>query len=205
MGWNALMNILAGLTGGYCAGKNEAASRLEKLGFRVIDVDLLGHKALAASLPRLAEVFGRSIIAPDGSIDRRALGSIVFSDPEKLRLHESIVHPEMLRLLDSELEKGGLTCINAALLYRFPQASRCDIILEVRAPLLKRLRRAWTRDGVGARDAMRRIASQHYLWKLRPTDGPPILPVKNAGTLADLDRELLKALPPEIRDRLGAE
>lgn len=196
------MNILAGLTGGYCAGKNEAASRLEKLGFRIIDVDLLGHKALASSLPRLAKVFGPGIFAADGTVDRRALGSIVFSDPEKLRLHESIVHPEMLRLLDAELEKGGLICINAALLYRFPQAARCDLILEVHAPFLKRLRRAWTRDGVNARDAMRRIASQHYLWKLRPRNGPPILPVRNAGTLADLDRELIRALPPEIRNRL---
>ncbi len=197
------MNILAGLTGGYCAGKNEAASRLEKLGFRIIDVDLLGHKALAASLPRLAKIFGPGIIAADGTIDRRALGSIVFSDPEKLRLHESIVHPEMLRLLDAELANGGLICINAALLYRFPQATRCDLILEVRAPLIKRLRRAWSRDGVNARDAMRRIASQHYLWKLRPRNGPPVLPVRNAGTLADLDRELIRALPPEIRDRLS--
>ena len=79
------MATIIGLTGGYCAGKNEAALCIEESGFRVIDVDKLGHKALELKTEALVRAFGRGILNPRGEIDRRALGAIVFADPETLR------------------------------------------------------------------------------------------------------------------------
>lgn len=178
--------MILGLTGGYCAGKNTVASLLTARGWHCIDVDRLGHTAVEESRDALVQRFGPAILRPDGSLDRRALGRIVFSDPTALRDHEVIVHPKMLALLEIDLEnaqfeahregKTPFVCINAAILYRMPQSARCDAVIEVIASQSVRLLRAAQRDGLEAADALRRIASQEYLWRLRPgagTGSPP--------------------------------
>jgi len=188
------MATIIGLTGGYCAGKNEAALCIEESGFRVIDVDKLGHKALELKTDALVRAFGCGILNPRGEIDRRALGAIVFADPETLRRHEAIVHPAMLGLLDEELGFSPRTCINAALLYRFPQLERCALVLEIKAPLLIRYRRARQRDGLGPIAFLQRIASQRPLWKLRPRDRPPVVFIRNANNRQALRSRIEKTL-----------
>ncbi len=169
--------MILGLTGGYCAGKNEVAALLEEHGWRVCDVDTLGHRALAESIDTLIEAFGPSIASGDGSIDRARLGKIVFDDPRRLKKLESIVHPVMYTLLDREIdtaERQGADrfCINAALLYRFPHRDSCHAIIEVRAPLYLRLARARSRDHVSNADALKRITSQREYWNMRPKEIP---------------------------------
>ncbi len=188
------MATIVGLTGGYCAGKNEAARCMEEEGFRVIDVDKLGHKALELKAEALVQAFGRGILDARGGIDRKALGAIVFADPETLRRHEGIVHPAMLGLLDEELRISPKSCINAALLYRFPQLGRCELVLEIKAPLLVRFLRARQRDGLGLIDFLRRIASQRQLWKLRPRGGPSVVFISNAKDRRALKTAISKAL-----------
>lgn len=187
--------MILGLTGGYCAGKNEVATLLEERGWRVADVDKLGHAALAESRENLAGAFGPSIVSADGSIDRARLGAIVFSDPAELQKLESIVHPAMYALLDRAIESAAERgekrfCINAALLYRFPQAAACDAIIEVRAPLYLRLARAARRDSIAGPEAIKRIASQRAFWDLRPS-GQPLYMLWNTGS------------PDQLRQRLA--
>lgn len=74
--------IVAGLTGKYCAGKNTIAALFEQNGFIHIDVDKLGHAALPKIQDQLLSHFGEKILE-DGVINRKKLGSIVFSDPEE--------------------------------------------------------------------------------------------------------------------------
>jgi len=188
------MKTIIGLTGSYCAGKNQAASIIETMGFTVIDVDKLGHKALELCTEKLAATFGPSIIKADGSIDRRALGSIVFSKPELLHLHESIVHPVMLALLDEEIAASDRVCINAALLYRFPHAARCEFIIEIRAPLLQRIRRGKERDHLKTADILKRVMSQGSFWRQRPKGRPPVVFVDNSGSLEALKRGIEKVI-----------
>lgn len=194
------MNVsVLGLTGGYCAGKNLAADILESSGYGMIDVDRLGHEALRLEAEALVKAFGIGILRPDGSVDRRALGSIVFPDPEKLKLHESIVHPTMLRLLDAALSGyasggSGAVCINAALLYRFPQASRCDLIVEITAPLEARIARGMARDGLSREDILERIGRQSPLWRLRSQAGVPVAIVVNDSDTPALAARLAKVL-----------
>ncbi|HEY9055000.1 MAG TPA: dephospho-CoA kinase [Rectinemataceae bacterium] len=188
------MKRIVGLTGGYCSGKNEAAVTFAEEGFTLIDVDLLGHKALGTCSEKLASAFGQGILFPDGSVNRRALGEIVFSSAEKLQLHESIVHPVMLGFLDEAIETGRDVCIHAALLYRFPQTRLCDFIVEMRAPLWVRIRRGMARDKLGVADILRRISKQRYLWKLRPKEKPPVVFVDNSGNLAALEASVRSAL-----------
>lgn len=190
------MNKIIGLTGGYCAGKNQAASVIGAMGWEIVDVDRLGYKALEVCAERLSEAFGPEILKSDGTIDRKTLGAIVFSDPERLRLHESIVHPVMLGFLDEAIAAHPKVCINAALLYRFPQKDRCALIIEVRAPLGLRIQRGRVRDGLGVIDILKRIASQRPLWELRPRERPPVIVVDNKGDLGALKAGVEKALAP---------
>lgn len=180
------MKTILGLTGGYCSGKNQTGRTIEAMGWDLIDVDRLGHEALAACAPRLAETFGQDILRSDGSIDRKALGTILFSDPALMKMHESIVHPVMLSLLDERIEASARPCINAALLYRFPQCASCSLVLEVQAPLLARIRRGKQRDGLGALQVARRIWSQRRLWKLRPQSKPKVVIIRNSGSESEL-------------------
>jgi dephospho-CoA kinase len=188
------MKMVVGLTGGYCSGKNEAAVTFSKAGFHLIDVDILGHKALALCTQRLSAVFGKDILGADGLVQRKALADIVFSSPEKLQIHESIVHPVMLDLLDKEIAEHEKICINAALLYRFPQTALCDLIIEVRAPFFTRIRRGQSRDRLGVVDILKRMANQQYLWALRPTENPRVVYVDNDGDLEALEKAILAAL-----------
>ena len=201
--------MLLGLTGGYCAGKNRAGEILESLGWASIDVDKLGHQALELARDEVVRRFdavarsrfGRGLLDEKGILDRRLLGRLVFSDPHLLGEHEAIVHPHMFRLVDegvAALREAALSrgegeariVINAAILYKMPILSTCEAVIEVRAPLLRRLARAKTRDGLGLRAALERIGRQQALWRRRPRSGPPVLVLHNKGDLKALERSL---------------
>lgn len=190
--------MILGLTGGYCAGKNEVAALLAQKGWRVIDVDKLGHAALAIVSKELAEAFGDDIVAPNGSVDRKKLGRIVFSDEAQLGKLESIVHPAMFALLDQAIasalqDKEDKVCINAALLYRFPQVSSCHAILEVRAPLYLRIERAHHRDRIGIDEALMRINRQRTFWAMRP-EKIRVYMLWNMGTPVELASSVARVL-----------
>jgi dephospho-CoA kinase len=188
------MKTMIGLTGGYCSGKSQAAAILESMGFVNVDADRLAHRALELCSEKLVAVFGKGILASGGSIDRKALGRIVFSDPERLSLHESIVHPVILDLMEGEIASSDRVCVNAPLLYRTDFARRCDLIIEIHAPLWLRIKRGRERDGLGTIDILRRIASQRSLWKLRPAGKPPVVLVENSGGLEALRKAIAAAL-----------
>jgi dephospho-CoA kinase len=90
--------ITIGLTGGIGSGKSTAAKILAELGAPIIDADKVGHEIYLPATPAYREIvaaFGESILAPDGTIDRRKLGPIVFTDPAALGRLNAIVHPKM--------------------------------------------------------------------------------------------------------------
>jgi dephospho-CoA kinase len=195
--------MLLGLTGAYCAGKNAVASILESAGWTCIDVDKLGHEAMELAREPIVERFGGAALGPDGRLDRRAIARIVFSDPAALADQEAIVHPIAIRLTDERIaaaeaaagaSREPKVCMNAALLYRTPQAGRCDAILEVRAPLLLRLRRARLRDGLGAGRALQRMLRQASFWRLRSASGRPVIFLWNGGSRERLEAETRRAL-----------
>jgi len=199
--------LILGLTGGYCAGKNAAAALLEERGWTCIDLDRLGHQALEANAAPVQELLGKNLRRPDGSLDRKAIGALVFADPELLSRYEAIVQPAMLRLLDDALAAGKSAgcahrgdsvplkkplCINAAILYRLPHAYACEAIIEIRAPLLMRLDRSKKRDGLGFVQALLRIRRQSPLWR--------------AGRAFSAKRAILynKGNPQDLADKLDA-
>ena len=99
--------LVIGLTGGIGTGKSEVTRLLQELGATVINADQVGHEAYkpdSESWLKLVEAFGRDILQPNGEIDRRKLGAIVFSDPAKLARLNEIMHPRMARIVAEEAE-----------------------------------------------------------------------------------------------------
>jgi dephospho-CoA kinase len=200
--------MLLGLTGGYCAGKNEVAALLAQGGWACIDVDALGHEAMELASGAIVERFGAGILDPGGKLDRRALARIVFSDPGALADQEAIVHPLAIRLLDERIEEAraaslargeeALICVNAALLHRTELIAACDAVIEVRAPLPVRVLRGMRRDRAGALAALRRILRQGdfpaALSKAAREAGRPIIVLRNAGSKTRLERSLAASL-----------
>jgi dephospho-CoA kinase len=96
-----------GLTGGIASGKSTVAQFLKELGAVTIDADKVGHEAFKPDSETWREVvnaFGKEILAPDGEIDRRKLGGIVFSDPQALARLNQIVHPRIYALVKARIE-----------------------------------------------------------------------------------------------------
>lgn len=175
--------MILGLTGGYCSGKSSAAAMLRDTGWTIIDVDALGHAALERSTTAVSALLGPSALKPDGSPDRRAIGTLVFANAELLARYEAIIHPAMNTLvMEAVSAAGNKVCVDAALLYRLPVASSCDAIIEVRAPLVMRLYRGKTRDGFRMQAIVARIVRQKPLWVAGLAYRSKTVTVCNAGS-----------------------
>lgn len=145
--------LIIGLTGGIGSGKSEASGILRELGALVIDADIVGHETYKSGEPTFGEVveaFGVGIIGSDGEIDRRELGTIVFGDPDKLKLLTDIVWPRISEALGNriaeERENGdtAVLVVEAAVLFEAGWENLFDEIWVVTAPeedVLDRLER----------------------------------------------------------------
>ncbi|NNU26179.1 dephospho-CoA kinase [Isoptericola sediminis] len=158
-----------GLTGGIAAGKSVAAQRLADLGAVVIDHDLLARDAVAPGSVGLAEVvdaFGPGVLAADGSLDRPALGRLVFADDEKRRRLEGIIHPEVRRLAAEHEAAAGAADRRAVVVHDIPllvetgQADRFHLLVVVDTPAEQRVARLVETRGLPETEARERVAAQ---------------------------------------------
>lgn len=154
------------LTGAIASGKSAAAAVLEELGAVVVDSDVLAREAVAPGTPGLAEVvdrFGPGVLRPDGSLDRPALGRVVFADAAARRDLEAIVHPRV-RALAAEREAaappGALVVQVIPLLVETGQQDAFDTVLVVDVDPATQLRRLRARDGLDEGQAGARVAAQ---------------------------------------------
>ena len=207
---------LFGLTGGIASGKSAVAAQLRKLGVPVIDADLLAREAVASGSTGLAEVvkrFGEHLLAPDGSLDRKALANEVFTDDAKRKALNAIVHPIVTMLTfkrSAELRDQGrpLACYEAALIVENGVADAFRPLVVVSTPEDAQVMRACARDAASEADVRARIRAQMPLAeKVKVAD----FVIENTGSLADLERrtsEVLAAICTRLgvaRERLGSE
>jgi len=164
--------MIVGITGMYCSGKNEAVRVFESEGFRVVDVDVIGHLALEVKKNEILDAFGGEILI-EGRVDRKSLGRIVFKDPDKRRTLERIVHPWMIKEVKRIVGVGGDFVINAALLIEMCLHVLCDYVIGIEVSEKIAVERAMKRDGISEQEARMRIASQiplkeklHYVDKV---------------------------------------
>lgn len=144
---NWSLTMVVGVAGKLGAGKSAVARLLAESGYRVIDVDRLGHRALVTERDRIVDAFGRRVLDPSGRIDRRLLGPLVFGDADARRRLDAIVHPVMVRGVETlvGVDSSGVV-VDAALLYPLGLDALCDLVLWVHAPVLLRLYRALVVD-----------------------------------------------------------
>ncbi|WP_449281442.1 dephospho-CoA kinase [Leucobacter sp.] len=160
---------LIGLTGGIASGKSTIGRRLEQLGAVRVDADELAREAVAPGSPGLARVldrFGRGLRRADGTLDRAALGAIVFGDAEALAALNGIVHPEVRRLFDARAEAARERDPGAVVVYEVPllvEAARdqgWDLVVTAEAPAEQRVERMVELRGMSESDARSRIGNQ---------------------------------------------
>ncbi len=170
--------LILGLTGPTGAGKGFVSAQLAKLGFAVVDADRAAHDVMAPGTPltkAVARAFGLSL-SKDGALDRQALGTLVFSDAQKLRKLDALTHPVILRRIQAELDgfarKGcRAAVVDAPALFESGADRLCACAAAVTAPKSVRLARIMQRDGLTRKKALKRILAQpddsFYLSKAR--------------------------------------
>jgi dephospho-CoA kinase len=164
-----------GLTGGIAAGKSVVASRLRELGAVLVDADALAREVVEPGTPGLAQVvdafggeIGDGILAADGGLDRARLGALVFGDPERLAVLNSIIHPlvreraaALIRAARADTAGGGAVVVqDIPLLVETGQGSGFHLVLVVDAPEEVRVQRMMERRNMTAEAARARMAAQ---------------------------------------------
>lgn len=161
--------LKVGLTGSIAVGKSFVCECLREVGCHVLDADRTSRDVVAKGTDGLAEIvrkFGDEILQPDGELDRKKMGSIVFADEEKRQLLNSIIHPRVFEAQNKwieEVEKqdpDGIAVIDAALMIESGGYKRFDKLIVVWCEPEIQLQRLIARDGFDENTAKMRIAAQ---------------------------------------------
>lgn len=161
--------ILIGLTGGVATGKSTVAKMFHGCGAIVIDADELAREVVRPGKPAWRDItrtFGTGVLNPDRTINRRALGSIVFSHPRKRRRLEHIIHPRVAREQQRLTRQAARINPDAVVIYDVPLLfeagidTRVEKIVVVTADQETQIARLSKRNGLSRSEALRRIRSQ---------------------------------------------
>jgi dephospho-CoA kinase len=168
MGVSGDIMMVIGLTGGIASGKSTISDMLRELGAVVIDADIVSRNVVSQgsnAYNRIIESFGKEILLPDGDINRKKLGNIVFSNEEKLKLLNEITHPAIIENVNSmiqELKKQQkeVVVVDAAILIEMGMNKHMDCVWLVLANTETQLKRVMERDHLSSEDAWNRINAQ---------------------------------------------
>ncbi|HLZ32942.1 MAG TPA: dephospho-CoA kinase [Nitrospira sp.] len=161
--------ILAGLTGGIATGKSTVANMFKHCGALVIDADELARRVVEPGKPawnQIVRTFGRNVLKPDRTINRHALGAIIFHTPAKRRTLERIIHPrvarEQARLAKQAAQKNpkAVVIYDVPLLFEAGIDKRVACTIVVTADRATQIARLKKRNGLTKTEALRRIRSQ---------------------------------------------
>lgn len=159
---------IVGLTGGIASGKSFVSDILKSKDIPVIDADSIAHKITnydSETLKEIESVFGKDVINEDGTLNRKKLGSIVFSDKNKLEILNKIMHPKIIKEIFKEVDdiklKGYKICvIDAPLLIESELYKITDIVIIVYCDLKTQIERLVKRNNFSIKEAESRINSQ---------------------------------------------
>lgn len=155
--------MVVGLTGGTGAGKSTVAALFAQNGWRVVDFDQISRAVCKAGSPCLAELsgaFGEQILLPDGNLNRKKLGQMVFGDAGRLRILNEITHKYIIEAAQAQMAGGGNILLDAPLLFEAGLDGWCDKVVCVTADDAVRAARIMARDGLPREGALARIKSQ---------------------------------------------
>ena len=184
------------LTGGIGTGKTHVLNRLAAAGVPVVDADRIVHDLMRPAAPVFAAVvarFGRDLVQPDGTLDRRRLGAKVFADEAARRDLEAIVHPAVYQAvsdwLDATARSGAhaLAVADIPLLYETGREREFDRVIVTICPPACQVARVTARDGVTEADVRARMAAQ---WPVEEKARRADFVIRTEGTIAETDRQV---------------
>jgi dephospho-CoA kinase len=161
--------LLVGLTGGIATGKSTVSNMLRGLGAEIIDADQLARQVVEPGEPawrEIVEKFGRDVLNPDGTLDRKKLGAIVFANPEQRKRLEAITHPAIRARVKARVDElaargfAGIVFYDAAILIEALGHQDMDRIVVVMTDEPTQVARLRGRDGADDAEGRRKIASQ---------------------------------------------
>ena len=194
--------MVIGLTGGIGTGKSTVSQILKDRGFPVIDLDVISHEVIEfpSVVEKIVQNFGREVLAEDEAgnftISREKLGKIIFSDKEKRLALNSIMHPEILKvmhkkILECKSEKNKIIFVEVQLLFEVQWEKEFDYILLVAAKRDMQVRRVLERDKRSEEEAWNIINSQMSLDEKREKSD---FVIENDGNMDDLNKKVDKFL-----------
>jgi dephospho-CoA kinase len=202
------LNVLVvGLTGGIATGKSTVSTILENAGAVIIDADRIAREVVKKGRPAhraIVENFGKNVLLSDGEINRSVLGDIIFNDPRKKELLNSIVHPHVRKEQNLQLKHIEKTNSNTIVILDIPLLIESKMykdlseVVVVYAPEHIQIKRLIQRDGISEADALTRIRSQMPIEEKK--DKATIV-IDNSGTRENTRKQVLKIFQ-RLKDRL---
>ncbi len=186
----------AALTGGIATGKSYCLARFAALGAAVVDADRLAREAVAPGtegLARVVERFGAGFLLPDGSLDRAALGRLVFSDRTARADLEAIIHPEVYRRIGewfANLPGGTRVAIaDIPLLFETGHQHEFEVVIVCACSPAEQLRRLTVRDGLTEEAARARLDTQ---WPIDEKAARAHVVIRTDGGFGETDRAVAR-------------
>jgi len=190
--------LVIGLTGGIATGKSTVSAMLKKAGAVIIDADTIARAAVKKGLPAYREIvaqFGTAVLLPDGEIDRNVLGDIIFNDPQKKQLLNSIVHPQVsreIKRLLKQIEKthpNSVTILDIPLLIEADMHKGLSVVMVVYAPQHLQVSRLMQRDHISEASALARVRSQMPIEEKKKQ---ATIIIDNSGTIENTRKQTLE-------------
>lgn len=165
------MTLVIGLTGGIASGKSTVSQMIKEKGIRVVDADIIAKEAVSkesAALHQIVQTFGEEVLLPNGELNRQQLGTIIFSDEEKRKQLNAIVHPEVRKEMLEQRDEGvsnneTFVVLDIPLLFESKLEGLVDRIIVVYTTPELQLSRLMNRNDLSEEEALNRIQSQQSL------------------------------------------
>lgn len=165
------MTLVIGLTGGIASGKSTVSQMIKEKGIRVVDADIIAKEAVSkgsAALHQIVQTFGEEVLQPNGELNRQQLGAIIFSDEEKRKKLNAIVHPEVRKEMLKQRDEGvsnqeAFVVLDIPLLFESKLEGLVDRIIVVYTTPDLQLSRLMNRNDLSEEEALNRIHSQQPL------------------------------------------
>ncbi len=163
---------IIGITGGIASGKSTVSNIIKGSGYKIIDADIISREIVEKGKPALQEIvdsFGKEILNEDGSLNRKYLGSIVFSAPSKLKKLNEITHKRIVETIHKEVTyhkkvgKEKILFLDAALLIELNIQNIVDEVWLVSVDKNVQIQRLMDRNNISRKEAINRIDSQMSL------------------------------------------
>ena len=160
--------VIVGLTGATGSGKSTVSGFFKENGFVIIDADKIARKALlpeSSCLKQVCGAFGKDILNPDGTLDRKRLAKKAFSSKENAQLLNDITHPwiflQVMKMCRENIDSGNKKIVfDAPLLFESRSEIMCDCVVSVTAPKEVRMQRLLKRDGLTREQLEKRMSVQ---------------------------------------------